>query len=436
MVDTRWCVTYTTFVNSRKKAKHKGSMVLRSDVSRIVLYDQDDHVVDVRPLHAGELIYHGSVIHLPSHIVDVGERITPSRGINRQTIEKDSYHKEIPLLKDNRDNEKRLGEDNKYKKKRLGEDNRDNEKRLGEDNRDNEKRLGEDNKYKKKRLGDDNRDRDDVDEAVNIASTEVFAYMKNEQIPAHDQEEDEYIFSDDEDYIPAHEEDDEEDEYIPADEEDDYISDDDDDYIPVDYDDDFIHVDINDEKKKITVRGEESFDRQCIFGNEVEMNYQQTMQLKSYFEELAKKPEKEYFDGYQRPFVKRYVCRLTKSMVKSDGEMEFSQVYTKSQLLKFIMTQNALRRGVPVKAEVLGVVVNCTEGCLGSAVDKYCFMYLDASGMAKMTEGWPRVVKGFSLKEGDIWMFTFDDERGLLPMKKRDKFGAWLRITMMKLQME
>jgi hypothetical protein len=97
--------------------------------------------------------------------------------------------------------------------------------------------------------------RDEVDEAVNIANTEVFAYMKNEQIPAHDQEEDEYIFSDDEDYIPAHEEDDEEDEYIPADEEDDYISDDDDDYIPVEYNDDFIHVDSDDEKKKLTVRG-------------------------------------------------------------------------------------------------------------------------------------------------------------------------------------
>jgi hypothetical protein len=86
MVDTRWCVTYTTFVNSRKKAKHKGSMVLRADVSRIVLYDQDNHVVDVRPLHAGELMYHGSVVHFPSHIVDVGERITPSRGINRRVI--------------------------------------------------------------------------------------------------------------------------------------------------------------------------------------------------------------------------------------------------------------------------------------------------------------------------------------------------------------
>jgi hypothetical protein len=67
--------------------------------------------------------------------------------------------------------------------------------------------------------------------------------------------------------------------------------------------------------------GEESFDRHCIFGNEVEMNYHQTKQLTSYVEELANQPEKEYFDGYQRPFVKRYVCRLTKSMVKSDGEM-------------------------------------------------------------------------------------------------------------------
>jgi hypothetical protein len=88
------------------------------------------------------------------------------------------------------------------------------------------------------------------------------------------------------------------------------------------------------------------------------------------------------------------------------------------------MKHNAMRRGVPFKAEVVGVVVNCNEGCLGSSVDKYCFMYLHATGMAKMTEGWPRVVKGFNLKEGDIWMFTFDDERGLLPMKKRDQFGA------------
>jgi hypothetical protein len=31
-------------------------------------------------------------------------------------------------------------------------------------------------------------------------------------------------------------------------------------------------------------------------------------------------------------------------------------------------------------------------------------------------------------------MFTFDDERGLLPVKSRDQFGAWLRITMMKLE--
>jgi hypothetical protein len=78
MVDMRWFVTYTTFINSRKKAKHKGSMLLRALMSCIVLYDQDDHVVDVRPLEHGELIYHGSLIHFPSHKVDVGERITPS----------------------------------------------------------------------------------------------------------------------------------------------------------------------------------------------------------------------------------------------------------------------------------------------------------------------------------------------------------------------
>ncbi|KAK1613298.1 hypothetical protein QYE76_036971 [Lolium multiflorum] len=128
MVDMRWCVTYTTFVNSRKKAKHKGSMVLRAEVSPIVMYDQDDHVVDVRPLQAGELIYHGSVVHFPPHKVDVGERIMSSREISRQSTEKDTSHKEKPMLEDNRDKENSLLEDNRDKEKIMLEDNRDKEK--------------------------------------------------------------------------------------------------------------------------------------------------------------------------------------------------------------------------------------------------------------------------------------------------------------------
>ncbi|KAM0882348.1 hypothetical protein ACQ4PT_032356 [Festuca glaucescens] len=278
-----------------------------------------------------------------------------------------------------------------------------------------------DSSRKEKRLGEDKIDRENMDN------------NNNEQIPEKDDyipvdEEDEYILvDDDDDYIPA----DEDDDYIPDDSDGDYIpADDDDDYIPHDSDDD------DDEKKKITGRGpgytgDESFDRYCIFGNEVEMNFHQMMQLRSYVEDLPSKPVKEYLDELPRPAVNRYVCRLTKSLVNpDDGEMEFSQGYTKAYLIKFLMTQNAMKRGIPVRSEVIGVVVNITE----SSLDKYCRMSLDVSGMAKITLGWPKVVKAFSLKERDICMFTFEDERGLLPVKSRDQFGTWLRLTIMKLE--
>ncbi|KAM0850045.1 hypothetical protein ACQ4PT_053349 [Festuca glaucescens] len=280
-----------------------------------------------------------------------------------------------------------------------------------------------DSSRKEKRLGEDKIDRENMDN------------NNNEQIPEND------------DYIPVDEEDenilvdDDDDDYIPADEDDDYIPDDSDgDYIPADDDDDYIPHDSDDddddEKKKITVRGsgytgDESFDRYCIFGNEVEMNFHQMMQLRSYVEDLPSKPMKEYLDELPRPAVKRYVCRLTKSLVNpDDGEMEFSQGYTKAYLIKFLMTQNAMKRGIPVRSEVIGVVVNSTK----SSLDKYCRMSLDVSGMAKITLGWPKVVKAFSLKEGGICMFTFEDERGLLPVKSRDQFGTWLRLTVMKLE--
>jgi hypothetical protein len=50
-------------------------MLLRAEVNRIVLYDLDKDVIDVRPLHEGELIYPGSVVIFPCHKVDVGECI-------------------------------------------------------------------------------------------------------------------------------------------------------------------------------------------------------------------------------------------------------------------------------------------------------------------------------------------------------------------------
>jgi hypothetical protein len=40
-------------------------MILRADVNRIVLYDSDKDVIDVRQLKEGELIYPGSVVYFP-----------------------------------------------------------------------------------------------------------------------------------------------------------------------------------------------------------------------------------------------------------------------------------------------------------------------------------------------------------------------------------
>ena len=55
--------------------------------------------------------------------------------------------------------------------------------------------------------------------------------------------------------------------------------------------------------------GFESFDEQCVFGNEVEMTFNQMMQLRSLVEELP------------RPKIKEYVCRLIKSNVIRESKM-------------------------------------------------------------------------------------------------------------------
>ena len=46
--------------------------------------------------------------------------------------------------------------------------------------------------------------------------------------------------------------------------------------------------------------GDDSFDRECVFGNEVVMNFNQVMLLRSYVEDVP------------RPKVKVYVSTLTK----------------------------------------------------------------------------------------------------------------------------
>jgi hypothetical protein len=58
----------------------------------------------------------------------------------------------------------------------------------------------------------------------------------------------------------------------------------------------------------------------CIFGNRVEMNFNQTMLLGSYIEEPP------------RPVIKEYICTLTESFIRpSDGQMVIylSQIHNK-----------------------------------------------------------------------------------------------------------
>ena len=47
--------------------------------------------------------------------------------------------------------------------------------------------------------------------------------------------------------------------------------------------------------------------------------------------------------------------------------------------------------------------------------------------------GWPKVARTFRLKEGEIYMFSFKNESNL-PRSMRDPYGAWLRLTMTKLE--
>ena len=109
---------------------------------------------------------------------------------------------------------------------------------------------------------------------------------------------------------------------------------------------------------------------------------------------------------------------------------EFTPGFTSTFMLKFMMTKSDLKRGIVCGAEVMTVVVNSPE----NSIDKYCRLGFDISGKAKITTGWTKAVKAFSLKRGDICVFTFKDERGLLTDKNRELFGAWLRLIITKLE--
>ncbi|KAM0863750.1 hypothetical protein ACQ4PT_044388 [Festuca glaucescens] len=103
-------------------------------------------------------------------------------------------------------------------------------------------------------------------------------------------------------------------------EEDDYFTKEDDYYSEKDSyyseDDDYFSGDDDDEKSRIVLRGpgcsgDESFDKCCIFGNEVELKYHQRSQLCSIVDELP------------MPEMKHYVCTLMKStVITGEGKMD------------------------------------------------------------------------------------------------------------------
>lgn len=94
------------------------------------------------------------------------------------------------------------------------------------------------------------------------------------------------------------------------------------------------------------------------------------------------------------------------------------------------MDSSAIRYGIPARSKVISVAVSTPS----SAHPKYCRLRLDVSGKSTINNGWTYAINAFSLNEGDVFMFTFKDDRNL-PTTRRDQF-AWLRLVMVKLEPE
>lgn len=108
----------------------------------------------------------------------------------------------------------------------------------------------------------------------------------------------------------------------------------------------------------------------------------------------------------------------------------FSKEFTNTYLLKFlrpVLCSRAPRHGVPKGSEVILLAVNKPT----VSKTQYCRMMLTESGQAVICFGWKDVVKTFSLKEGDVCLFSFRDTR-IIPVKIRDP-AAWLQLVIIKL---
>ncbi|KAM0905372.1 hypothetical protein ACQ4PT_017430 [Festuca glaucescens] len=135
-------------------------------------------------------------------------------------------------------------------------------------------------------------------EAAADAQARIIATARQREMEAlRDKNKNDALNTEEEDHIS------EEDDYFS--EEDDYFSE----------EDDYFSGDDDDENSKIILRGpgytgDESFDKYCIFGNEVELKFHQRNQLSSIVEELP------------RPKIKEYVCTMLNSyVIPGEGKM-------------------------------------------------------------------------------------------------------------------
>jgi hypothetical protein len=97
---------------------------------------------------------------------------------------------------------------------------------------------------------------------------------------------------------------------------------------------------------------------------------------------------------------------------------EFSEEYTKSFLLHFLISAHNLKIVIPRRGPEVNLAVTCST----SSLRKYCRLRRDDSGKAQIIIGWILAIRAFKLKEGDVCMFTFKDTRHI-PNCRRDQLA-------------
>ena len=98
---------------------------------------------------------------------------------------------------------------------------------------------------------------------------------------------------------------------------------------------------------------------------------------------------------------------------------EFTAEFTSYYLTEILRTSNMAS---------VSLVVNCIE----SSKDKYCRIKIGELGKATIIGGWKAVVEEFNLKEGELCIFSFTDERRYPKRSRLDSF-ALLRLVITKL---